>query len=71
MYTFMITMSVLFCLFLIVAALALAMVVTETVNRESQRLAARINEVDQELRGRCHILELKMGLTPKELKQDD
>ena len=71
MYTFMITMSVLFCLFLIVAALALAMVVTETVNRESQRLITRINEVDQELRGRCHILELKMGLTPKELKQDD
>ena len=71
MYTFMITMSVLFCLFLIGSALALAMVVTETVNRESKRLIARINEVDQELRGRCHILELKIGLTPKELKQDD
>ena len=36
----------------------------------TQKLNARINEVDQKLRGRCHVLELKMGLTPEELKRN-
>ena len=44
--------------------------ITERERELTQKLNARINEVDQKLRGRCHVLELKMGLTPEELKRN-